>query len=67
MDGAVCIANIDHRGRRRRQRMGVASLVAAAAWTVVTWVLALPTLVRLPAVLLFFGGFLGVFQARAKT
>ena len=67
MNPAVCIANIDRRGRQRRLRMGVVSLVAATTLAVLAAGLSLPTLARIPAVLVYFGGFLGVFQARAKT
>ena len=59
--------NIDARGRRRRLRLGVAGLVAAAALTLAASALGWSPGLRLPIAVVWFGGYMGVFQARAKT
>jgi len=61
------IAHIDARGRRYRLRLGVVGLVAAAALTLTASVLGWPAGMRLPIAVVWFGGYMGVFQARAKT
>ncbi len=63
----VCIVNIGPAQRRRRRSMGMLALVAGAVLVIAAWTLALPPLTRLWAAVFFFGGFNGVFQARAKT
>ena len=67
MDGAVCIANIDRKGRRQRLALGIAGQVAATAVGFGGWALGFAPTTRLPAAILYFGGFVGVFQARKKT
>jgi hypothetical protein len=65
--GEVCVVNIGPAQRRRRRSLGIVSLVAGTVLALTAWALALPPLTRLSAVVFFFGGFNGVFQARAKT
>lgn len=67
LTGEACTANIDARGRRHRLRLGVVGLVAAAALTLAASALGASPGPRLPIALVWFGGFLGVFQAHAKT
>lgn len=67
MDDAVCIINIGPMQRRRRRNLGIVSLAVGATVVLVAGTLSLPLGVRLASALFFFGGFSGVFQARAKT
>lgn len=65
--GEVCIANIGFAQRRHRHRLGVASLVSAAALSAAGLGLGLsPAWLALVGVLLF-AGFAGIIQAREKT
>lgn len=67
MSPAACIPNIGPAQRRLRARFGVVALVVGvAAWAGMA-VLGLPAGLRLIAVPLLFGGFLGLIQAREKT
>lgn len=67
MDHAVCIINIGPLQRRRRRNLGVVGLAAGVAVAVAVGALGLPPAARLAPAVLFFGGFSGIFQARAKT
>jgi len=67
MSPDVCIPNIGPAQRRYRARFGLVALaVAVGAWAGVA-ALGLPAGLRLIAVPLLFGGFLGLIQAREKT
>jgi len=65
--GEVCIANIGFAQRRQRHRLGVGSLVMAAALTAAGIGLGLSAGWLTLVGLLVFGGFAGVVQAREKT
>jgi uncharacterized membrane protein YdjX (TVP38/TMEM64 family) len=65
--GEVCIANIGFAQRRQRHRLGVASLVSAAALSAVAISLALPAAWLALVGFFVFGGFAGIVQAREKT
>lgn len=65
--GAVCIANIGPRERRKRMRFGVALLVVGAGLAVVLVGLQADRLWRLVLFLPFWLGAVGVLQAREKT
>jgi hypothetical protein len=67
VDDAVCIINIGPVQRRRRRNLGVVALLAGVAVALGAMALGLPPLARLASAPLFFGGFAGIFQARAKT
>jgi hypothetical protein len=67
VDGAVCVINIGPLQRRRRRNAGVVALAAGVALELAAAALALPAGLSLVSALLFFAGFSGVFQARAKT
>jgi len=67
MERAVCIANIDPRGRARRLRGGVLALVVGVAAALIGSRMGLGIAVQVIAVALFYLGFSGVFQAREKT
>lgn len=67
MQDAVCIINIGPAQRRRRRNLGIMSLAGGAAVVLGVAALGLSPLARLAAAPLFFGGFTGIFQARAKT
>ncbi len=63
----VCVVNIGPIQRRRRRNLGFVALAGGAAWGLAVSVLALPSVVTLASSILFFAGFAGVLQARAKT
>jgi hypothetical protein len=65
--GEVCFVNIGPAQRRRRRRLGVISLAAAALLTGVLGALSLPRAWLALVTVLAFAGFVGIFQARAKT
>lgn len=67
MDETVCIINIGPMQRRRRRNLGIVSLAIGMGIAAAAAALALPAAVVLVSALFFFGGFAGVFQARAKT
>jgi hypothetical protein len=67
VDDTVCVVNIGPQQRRRRRNLGVASLALGAAVVAVSVALGLPPPARLASAAFFFGGFAGIFQARAKT
>jgi len=68
MEGETCvISNIGPDQRRLRHRAGVVALVAGVALTGAAWLGGMGLWVRLLAAPLYFGGFSGVFQAKAKT
>lgn len=60
-------ANIGPAERRKRHRFGVAAILLGVVVVGVAWRLGLPLAVRAVSGLLFFMGFVGVFQARART
>jgi hypothetical protein len=63
----VCIVNIGPAQRRRRRSLGLVALLVGTALVIGVWALGLPPVIRLSAAVFFFGGFSGIFQARAKT
>ena len=67
MEGAACIANIGVAQRRRRFWPGVISIVLGVGHGVAVAALSLTPLLLVPAAVLLFAGFTGVFQAREKT
>ena len=67
MSGAACIANIGLAQRRRRFWPGVVSLVLGVGHGIAVVAFSLTPLLLLPAAVLLFAGFTGVFQAREKT
>jgi hypothetical protein len=60
-------ANIGPAERRKRHRSGVVAILLGVVVVVISWRLGLPLAVRAASGLLFFMGFVGVFQARAQT
>ena len=67
MDANTCIANIGPAQRRRRLWPGVVSLALGAGHGVAVTAYGLTPALLVPAAVLLFAGFAGVFQARAKT
>jgi hypothetical protein len=67
MDGSTCIANIGVGQRRRRFWPGVVSLALCLGHGVVVTGYGLAPVLLVPAAVLLFAGFAGVFQAREKT
>ena len=67
MSGAACIANIGVAQRRRRFWPGVISVALGVGHGIAVVALSLTPLLLLPAAVLLFAGFAGVFQAREKT
>lgn len=68
MNGKTCvISNIGPNQRRLRRRAGVVALATGVALTGTAWLTGMGLWARLLAAPLYFGGFNGVFQARAKT
>jgi len=65
--GVTCIANIGVTQRRRRFWPGVMSLVLGVGHGVAVTVFSLAPALLVPAGVLLFAGFAGVFQAREKT
>lgn len=65
--GAVCVANIGPRERRKRMRFGLALLVAGAGLAALLVGLQADRLWRLLLFLPFWAGAAGVLQAREKT
>jgi len=64
---ASTVTNIGPRGVRRRRTLGVVGLAAGAGISAAGILLSWAPWVRATAVLPYWLGFLGVFQARAKT
>lgn len=68
MTEAVCPINIDQKGQRARAIMGVFMLFDAVALVAVLILFTdTPRELRYISFILFFGGFLGLLQARGKT
>lgn len=67
MDGAACIPNIGMAQRRRRFWPGVISIALGLGHGAALVGFSLTPLLLLPAAVLLFAGFTGVFQAREKT
>lgn len=65
--GAVCIANIGPRERKKRMRFGLVLLVAGAGGAAVLIGVDANRLWRLALFLPFWAGAVGVLQAREKT
>jgi hypothetical protein len=61
------VANIGLAERRKRHRLGVAALALGVVVVVVARTLDLGAWASVAGALAFFVGFLGVFQARART
>jgi len=64
---SVCIANIGPLQRRRRFQLGVGSLLAGGALALGAAIADAGPLAVAVATVLVFGGFTGLFQARANT
>jgi hypothetical protein len=60
-------ANIGLAERRKRHRVGVLGLALGAVVVVAAWTLDLGSWASVASAFLFFLGFLGIFQARART
>ena len=67
MSGEVCVANIGPDQRNQRKRLGAATLAAGALLFVLAPTLGLTPWSHGIAALLLYGGFTGIFQARAHT
>ena len=67
MSSAACIANIGVAQRRRRFWPGLISIVIGVGHGVAVVAFSFTSLLLLPAAVLLFAGFSGVFQAREKT
>lgn len=67
MADPATVANIGPRERRRRRVMGAWTLALATVLAVLSTALGWGAAVRLLLAPLFFGGFLGVLQAREHT
>lgn len=67
MDREIPFINIGPDQRRLRHRAGVVALVVGVALAGGLWLAGIGIWARLLAAPLYFGGFNGVFQARAKT
>lgn len=67
MNDAVCFINIGPRQRRLRRNLGLVSFAAAVSVVLAAVAMGLPPVIRLVAAPLFYGGFAGILQARAKT
>lgn len=67
MEEQTCVINIGPDQRRRRRRAGVVALLVGIALAGTVWLAGVGIWARLLAAPLYFGGFNGVFQARAKT
>ena len=63
----ACIPNIGVAQRRRRFWPGVASLALGVGHGIAVAALDLSSALLVPAAVLLFAGFTGVFQAREKT
>ena len=63
---ATC-ANIGPAERRRRHRLGVLAIALGTVVVIAAWTLDLALGMRAASGLLFFLGFAGIFQARART
>ncbi len=63
----ICVINIGPDQRRLRRRAGVVALVVGLGLAGAVWLAGIGIWARLIAAPLYFGGFNGVFQARAKT
>jgi hypothetical protein len=61
------VTNIGPAQRSTRRRAGIIGLCVGTALVLVAWLAGLGVWVRVLAAPLFFGGFSGIFQARAKT
>ena len=61
------IANIGAAEQRKRLLFGVVALVAGGVIAVLLIVVNAPWLWRLPLILVFYAGALGLFQSRDKT
>ena len=67
MPATACIPNIGIAQRRRRFWPGAISIVLGVAHGVAVILFSLTPALLLPAAILLFAGFTGVFQAREKT
>ena len=67
MEAPACIANIGAAQRRLRFWPGVISIVLGVGHGIAVAALELTPLLLIPAAVLLFAGFTGVFQAREKT
>jgi len=65
--GPVCVPNIGAAQRRRRFWPGVVSLALGVSHGLAVAALDLSSALLVPAAVLLFAGFAGVFQAREKT
>lgn len=63
----LCVPNIGAAQSRRRLWPGVASVALGVGHGIAVWALSLTPALLIPAGVLLFAGFTGVFQAREKT
>jgi uncharacterized membrane protein len=61
------VANIGAGGRRKRLVFGIVALGVGAVIAVLLVAIGAPRIWRLPLIFVFYGGALGIFQARDKT
>jgi hypothetical protein len=67
MQGESCIPNIGVAQRRKRFWPGVVSIALGVGHGLAVSILDVTAVLLLPAAVLLFAGFTGVFQAREKT
>ncbi|HXI99521.1 MAG TPA: hypothetical protein VNG73_11310 [Gemmatimonadaceae bacterium] len=61
------VANIGSGGRRKRLMFGIVALGVGAVIAALLVAVGAPRIWRLPLILVFYAGALGIFQARDKT